>query len=54
MSQWLEHNDFSQLRLHSLCIDVTTVGQTQASQKTLLMCLNLPYHFDINTPIEQP
>ncbi len=34
------------LRLHSLCIDVPTVGHINARQ---LMRLDLPYHCDVNT-----
>ncbi len=29
MFQWFENNDYSQKRLHSICIDVTIVRQIQ-------------------------
>ncbi len=35
-------------------IDVTMVGQIQARQQSLLMCLDLPYRCDVNTHIVQP
>ncbi len=43
MSQQFANNDYSPLRLSSLCIDVTMVGQIQGHQYSLLTCLDLPF-----------
>ncbi len=48
MSQQLENNNYSQLRLCSLCIDITMVGHIQVHQHRLLTCLDLPYHCVVN------
>ncbi len=57
MSQLLENNDNTLLRLHSVCIGVMMIWQISRGNITiqsLLTRLDLPYHCDVNTHIVQP
>ncbi len=47
MPQYLENNDYSLLKLGSLCIDVTIV-------RSQLTSIDLPYHCDVNTQTTKP
>ncbi len=54
ISKKYEHNYYSLLRLHNVCIDVIMLAQIQTCQQSLMMCMDLFYHCDVNTIRAQP